>query len=172
VGQLEAAGVPYMVSGSLGSVLHGEPRATRDVDVVIDPGEESLAAFLASVEGDWYVSRDAALAALRERAMFNVVDPATGWKADLVIRKDRPYSVEEFSRRRRAELLGASVWVVSPEDSILSKLEWARAGGSAQQVEDAAAVARVNKGRLDVSYLRAWAERLGVSAELERILRR
>lgn len=159
-----------MVSGSLGSVLHGEPRATRDVDVVIDPAEESLKAFLDAVGRDWYVSREAAFAAFGERGMFNVVDSATGWKADLVIRKDRPYSVEEFSRRRRANVLGASVWVVSPEDSILSKLEWSRSGGSGRQVEDAAGVARANAASLDRVYLRKWARELDLERELERIL--
>jgi hypothetical protein len=106
VARLEEAGIPYMVSGSLGSVFYGEPRATRDVDVVIDPGEASLTAFLDALADDWYVSREAAFAALRERGMFNVVDSATGWKADFVIRKERPYSIEELSRRRRAERPG------------------------------------------------------------------
>jgi hypothetical protein len=161
-----------MVSGSIGSGLHGEPRASRDVDVVIDPDEKSLSALLSAFGEGWYFSRDAAEAALRERGMFNVVDTATGWKADLVVRKKREYSVEEFSRRQRAELLGTPAWVVSPEDSILSKLEWARAGGSARQVEDAAAVVRAKSSGLDVAYLRRWAALLGVSAELERILRR
>ena len=162
--------MPYMVSGSLGSGLHGEPRASRDVDVVIDPDEESLSSLLRAFSSDWYVSRDAAEAALRERSMFNVVDSTTGWKADLVVRRERPYSVEEFSRRQRAEILGASVWVVSPEDSILSKLEWARAGGSRRQLEDAAGVARANARTLDRAYLRKWARELGVEEELAQVL--
>ena len=160
-----------MVSGSFGSVLHGELRATRYVDVVIDPTENSLSALLDAVSEDWYVSRDAAFSALRERSMFNVVDSTTGWKADLVVRKERPYSVEEFSRRQRAGILGVSVWVVSPEDSILSKLEWARAGGSGRQLEDAAGVVRANTGTLDRGYLRRWARELGVEEELARILK-
>lgn len=164
--------MPYMVSGSLGSGLHGEPRASRDVDVVIDPDEKSLSALLRAFSTDWYVSREAAEAALRERGMFNVVDTATGWKADLVIRKVRPYSAEEFSRRQRADLFGTPAWVVSAEDSILSKLEWAREAGSARQVEDAAAVVRAKTARLDAEYLRRWAAVLGVSEELERILSR
>lgn len=167
--RLEGAGIPYMVSGSLGSVLHGEPRATRDVDVVIDPAEESLAALLDAVAGEWYVSREAAAAALRERGTFNIVDSATGWKADLVIRKERPYSVEEFSRRRRADVLGVAAWVVSPEDSILSKLEWAQAGGSGRQIEDAAGVVRTNAATLDRVYLWRWARELGVERALEQI---
>lgn len=167
--RLEGAGVPYMVSGSLGSVLHGEPRATRDVDVVIDPTEASLVALIDAVAHDWYVSREAAAAALRARGMFNIVDSTTGWKADLVIRKERPYSVEEFSRRRQADVLGVSVWVVSPEDSILSKLEWARTGGSGRQIEDAAGVVRANAATLDRAYLWRWARELGVERELERI---
>jgi hypothetical protein len=164
--------VPYMVSGSLGSGLHGEPRASRDVDVVIDPDAESLSALLRAFSSDWYVSREAAEAALRDRGMFNVVDAATGWKADLVVRKDRPYSAEEFSRRQRAQLLGTPAWVVSAEDSILSKLEWSRESGSARQIEDAAAVVRAKAVKLDVEYLRRWAAVLGISAELERILDR
>lgn len=159
-----------MVSGSLGSVLHGEPRATRDVDVVIDPGEESLAALLNALGEDWYVSRDAAATALRERGMFNVVESATGWKADLVVRKDRPYSVEEFSRRRPADICGVRAFVVSAEDSILSKLEWAKAGGSGRQREDAAGVVRTNAASLDRAYLRRWARELGLEDELEEIL--
>ena len=39
---LERANVPYMVTGSYASALHGEPRATRDIDVVIDPAPGSI----------------------------------------------------------------------------------------------------------------------------------
>jgi hypothetical protein len=34
--RLAAAGIPYMVTGSVASSFHGEPRATRDIDIVIE----------------------------------------------------------------------------------------------------------------------------------------
>ena len=94
---LDKAGIPYMVAGSVGSSFHGRPRATQDTDVVIDPTEDQFASFLALLEQGYYISLDAALDALRRRTMFNIVDLEGGWKADLILRKDRPFSRQEFS---------------------------------------------------------------------------
>ena len=37
IAHLDRSGIPFMVTGSLASSFHGEPRATRDLDMVIDP---------------------------------------------------------------------------------------------------------------------------------------
>ncbi len=95
VSLLEKAGIPYMVAGSMSSSLHGRPRATQDTDVVIDPTEDQLASFLALLEQGYYVSRDTAFDAFHRRTMFNVIDLAGGWKADLILRKDRSFSRQE-----------------------------------------------------------------------------
>ena len=94
--------------------------------------------------------------------MFNVIDRKTGWKVDLIIRQDRPYSVEEFQRRGRREVIGIEVEVVSPEDAILSKLEWAKAGGSERQYRDALGIASIQWSDLDWEYMKKWAPILGV----------
>jgi hypothetical protein len=170
VDRLEKAGIPYMVTGSLSGVLHGEPRSSRDVDVVIECDRSTLERFLVLVENDFYVSRDEAGEALEKRALFNIVDLETGWKADLIIRKERAYSREEFERRTRAELHGISLFVVSPEDAVLSKLEWSKESRSELQARDVAAICHAQRGRLDVAYLRRWAKELDVEDELERVL--
>ena len=104
--RLDRAGVPYMVTGSLASSYYGEPRSTRDLDIVIDPDAASLERLVDElVEGRFYVDRDAALEALHDRSQFNAMD-ADATKIDFVIRKDRPFSVEEFGRRERADLSG------------------------------------------------------------------
>ncbi len=159
-----------MLSGSLASAHFGEARSTNDVDLVIDPSEEQLRSFVSRLGGNVYVSRQGAGEALRERGMFNVVDLETGWKADLIIRKSRPFSQIELGRRRPVPALGAVVSMVSPEDSILSKLEWAKEGGSARQRRDALGVAIVQRDVLDRDYLRRWAVELGVSESLEEVL--
>ncbi len=82
---LEGAGIPYMVVGSFASTVHGEPRTTLDLDLVIDPTPASLDLFLASVDMDaFYVDPDVARDALRARSMFNIVDMNSAWKADQI----------------------------------------------------------------------------------------
>jgi len=168
---LDEIDIPYMVAGSMGSSFYGRPRATQDADVVIAPSEDQLERLVVSLgTGGYYVSPDAARDALRRRAMFNVIDIEAGWKADLIIRKDRAFSLEEFGRRRRVQAMGRTLWIVSVEDAILSKLEWAQGRGSELQYSDALAVAVAYFELLDFEYLSKWATELGVAEALGRLL--
>jgi hypothetical protein len=169
--RLDAAGIPYMVAGSHASGYHGQPRATHDADLVIEPTPEQLDAFLNALSEPYYVSREAAHEALRQRSMFNVILFSEGWKADLIVRKERPFSVEEFRRRQVGQLYGHSLPVASAEDVILTKLEWNRISPSERQVRDALNVALAQWSRLDKTYLRSWAADLGVAEILEDLLR-
>ncbi len=171
VSLLDKAGIPYMVAGSMSSSLHGRPRATQDTDVVIDPTEDQLASFLGLLGQDYYVSQNAALDAFHRRTMFNVIDLAGGWKADFILRKDRPFSRGEFERRRQVETMGQRLWVASPEDTILSKLEWMKGRKSDVQYSDALGVAAAQWEDLDLKYLRKWAKELGIENVLVRLLR-
>ncbi len=167
---LEGVGIAYMVAGSTGSSFHGHPRATNDLDIVIAPSKEQLDAFVALLGADYYVSAGAAKAALNDKTMFNVVDNATGWKVDLVVRKERAFSIEEFKRRRKVRMMESDVFIASPEDVILSKLEWAKNSGSEQQIRDALGVIEVQGDELDLAYLENWAGALNVADSLERLL--
>ncbi len=113
--KLGDAGVPNMVVGSFASSFHGVPRSSQDVDLVIDPQPASLRRFLADLPpAEYYVDADAALDALLRRSQFNVIDMATAWKAALIVRRERPFSVEEMRRRVEGDLLGTRVFVASP----------------------------------------------------------
>jgi hypothetical protein len=169
---LETAGIPFMLAGSYSSSYHGKPRATNDVDLVIDPTADQLDTFLALLGNRYYVSPEAAREALQRRSLFNLIDFAEGWKADLIVRKDRPFSVEEFRRRQSGTVLGRPIPTASPEDVILTKLEWNRLTPSERQLTDALNVAVVQGPRLDRAYLRTWAPILGVADLLEELLRK
>ncbi len=168
---LEALGILYMIAGSVGSTFHGEPRTTNYVDIVIDPTPEQLENLVQTLGADYYVSPEAAREALGRRSMFNAIDFGSGWKADFILRKDRPFSREEFRRRRPVPTAGGSVWIASPEDVILSKLEWAKITPSDRQLRDALGVAVSQWSHLDQAYLRHWARELGVGEPLEQLLR-
>jgi hypothetical protein len=166
-GWLDQARIPYMLAGSFASTLHGRPRSTQDVDLVIDPTEAALRAFVASIPDDRaYVDLYAALEALRARDMFNVIDMETGWKADLILRKARPFSALEFERRRPIHWDGLTITVASPEDVVISKLEWCRrSGGSKTQIDDVAGVVAAAGADLDLAYIERWVDELGLAAE-------
>lgn len=161
---LDDLGIPYMVSGSLASSYHGRPRSTHDADVIVDPNAEQLTALVQRLlDAGIYVDSRRAHDSLLLRSQFNAIDPHSGFKLDLIVRKSRPFSQEEFARRQRVELSpGVEAVLSSAEDTILAKLEWSRkAGRSERQIEDAAGVLAVNPG-LDRAYVERWARELGV----------
>ena len=170
VEKLDAAGIPHMVAGSFASTYHGVPRSTQDIDIVIDPAPDSLAALLSSLsDHDYYVDADAAREALARRAQFNLIDMATGWKVDLIVRKARAFSIEEFRRREAAELFGASVFLATAEDSIIAKLEWAKLGDSERQLRDVSGILSVCADALDLSYIEDWVAKLDLLAQWQRV---
>ena len=169
--KLQDAGISYMISGSLGSSFHGKPRTTNDIDIVIETDEKKLIAFVKSLGDGYYVSEDAARKAFFNTATFNIVDFSSGYKADIIVRKKRAFSQEEFDRRKRVGIIGENLYIVSAEDSILSKLEWAQKGESERQFNDAVGVAEVQWGNLDIDYLKKWAKELDLVALLDRLMK-
>ncbi|MBK5224777.1 MAG: hypothetical protein JJE52_18265 [Acidimicrobiia bacterium] len=160
-----------MVTGSVAATHHGEPRLTQDIDIVVDPTPEALEQFLSLLDRErFYV--DDARRALRDRSQFNVLDLSTGWKVDLIISKNRPFSITELERRIPIDILGVRTFVASPEDVILSKLEWSKDSGSEVQLRDIETLMRVQWDHLDRFHLRRWAAVLGVERRLEEIISR
>ncbi|GAC1355080.1 MAG: hypothetical protein NVSMB47_08540 [Polyangiales bacterium] len=165
---LDAAEVPFMVAGSFASTAHGLPRTTQDLDLVIDPaGPAALSALLRSMPpAEYYVDADAARDALVRRTMFNVIDLATGWKVDLIVRKERLFSREEFARRMEITLLDVPVFVASPEDTVVAKLEWSKlGGGSERQRRDVAGILATLGDALDRDHVERWVRDLGLADE-------
>lgn len=154
---LDRAGVAYMLTGSFASVHYGAPRATQDIDIVIEAEPAALKSFIESLDRDqFYADVDSALEALRRESMFNVIDRVTGWKIDLIIRKSRAFSKEEFRRRCAVDLEGIRIFVASAEDIVIAKLEWAKQGKSQRQIDDVAAILRLRRDVLDHSYMDKW----------------
>jgi hypothetical protein len=170
---LDQAEVPYMLTGSLASSYYAVPRSTRDIDFVVDSSEHGIERLVDGLlTAGLYVDRDAAFVAWRERGQFNAIDPSLGWKADLIVRRDRPFSIAEFHRRRPASILGVELSLASFEDVILAKLEWAKMGDSELQREDVAQLLERGKERLDRPYLERWVGVLGLEAEWKRVSER
>ena len=135
IDEFERHSLEHRVAGSLASTHHGRPRTTLDLDVVIDgPREGVLGSAMALSVDPFYASPEAAAEAWDRRATFSVIDTDSGWKIDLICRKNRPFSREEFARRMPATIAGVPVMMASAEDTIIAKLEWARASSSERQL--------------------------------------
>lgn len=168
---LDEAGVKYMLTGSLAAAYYAVPRATQDIDVVIDAQKDGLDRLLDGLlAAGWYLDREAALEAWRSHGQFNTIEPESGWKADFIVRKERSYSREEFGRRERISLLGVELAVASLEDVLIAKLEWSRLWDSALQRRDVIQLLERSWSRLDQVYLERWITELGLKPEWDAAL--
>lgn len=160
--RLESAHVSYMVTGSFAANYYAVPRMTRDIDVVVEllPGDADRVCAL--FEGDFYVDREAARAAVAAQGMFNLIHVDRVVKVDMIVRKDTDYRRAELARRRRASVEGGGFFVVAPEDLIISKLDWARDTNSEMQMTDVRNLLACVPD-LDRDYLSRWVERLGLA---------
>lgn len=166
VRSLDAASVPDMLTGSIASAFYGTPRATQDIDLVVSPDRSSMSRLLDQFpEGEYYASREAAMEAFDRRELFNIVDMATSWKIGLILRKDRPFSLAGFDRRRILDLLGTRLYMATAEDVVISKLEWAKLGESERQIRDAAGIIRTQGEALDRSYIETWVHALELNSQ-------
>jgi len=174
---LDWLAIPYMIGGSAASSVHGVARATADIDLVVQIGEKDIEPLVASLKNEFYADEGQVRAALDLGRSFNVIHFRSSFKFDLFPLQPDPFNRSQFSRRQVAEhtLFGGSrlrFSVASPEDVILSKLDWYRRGGevSERQWNDVLGVIAVQRERLDSDYLRQWAGVLGVSELLEKAL--
>ena len=168
---LDKLGIEYMLSGSFASSLQGEPRSTHDIDIVVSIRSSAAKALADSFAApDYYLTEEDVREALGSEGMFNLIETNTGDKVDFWILTNQPFDVSRFQRKYHEDVMGMKLAVSAPEDTILAKLHWAKeSGGSEKQFNDALRVFEVQFGKLDIEYLRSWAQRLGVSSMLEKI---
>lgn len=157
--RVEQAGIAYMVTGSMAMSCYGEPRMTRDIDVVIEVETNDIERVIQLFGDDYYVPRNSLQSAIERRSIFNVIHLASLYKIDCIVRKSSEYRVLEFARRRQVIVKGVTFWTVSKEDLIISKLDWARDSHSELQFRD---VKNLMKAEYDAEYLERWTRELGL----------
>lgn len=167
---LEEVKIPYMLTGSLAAAYYAVPRATQDIDLVVEvlPANLPDLTELLSSEG-YYVSLAAAREALAHEGQFNGIDPDSGWKVDFIIRKNRPFSISEFERRTRASALGFEFYLTTREDLVVAKLEWAKKGKSELQLRDVRAILSTAGPEFEWDYVDRWVGELALGDHWEAV---
>lgn len=171
---LDDLDIPYALGGSMASSFFGEPRATADVDIAIRLNAESGESFLERALAEFYVPTESARAAIQTHQSFNLLADSSGLKADLFVVGDGLLDRRQLERRVLVPMPNApaGLWVTSPEDQVLRKLDWYRLGGSVsdRQWRDVVGIILVRGASLDLDYLRETAGELDLLALLESAL--
>lgn len=150
--------IPYMLSGSVAMSLYMLPRFTRDYDFIVHLKESDVPNLINYFKDDYYCDRDAVVDAIRRKSMFNIIDARINYKADFMILKDDEFSLMGFERRQKLNFLDMTIYVVSAEDLLLSKLIWIQDIKSGTQVDDIEKLSQ-NK-ELDWNYIDQWIRKL------------
>ena len=167
----ERFGIPYYIGGSVASSLHGQKRATQDVDIVADMHRKHVQALVNLLEDEYYIDVEMIQDAIRHQSSFNVLHNETGVKVDVFVLKSSAFAQHELQRAREDVIEPGSrpFYFASPEDVILNKLSWWRMGGgiSTRQWNDLVEVIKRQAYALDITYLRQSAPLVGVADSLE-----
>jgi hypothetical protein len=168
--RLEKENIEYIIVGSLAAMVYGEPRLTRDMDLVLDIHPKDAT----KLEGlfpqpDFYCPPIEILSdEIRNRGQFNLLHVQTGLKVDVVIKKTTPFDQSRFERKQRLEL-----WqdfpanLATAEDVIIKKLEFYREGGSEKYIRDIRGI--VSNTKVDQAYLQKWITELRLENEWTKI---
>jgi hypothetical protein len=150
--------IPYMLTGSLALNVYSIPRMTLDIDIVIELEESNLENFISIFRDGFYLDVQTIRNETKLRGMFNIIDHKTGFKIDFILRKNTEFRKLEFSRRNRKEIAGFEAWLVSPEDLIISKIEWIQQLQSDKQMGDIEKLLAIPD--IDKEYLSYWCNTL------------
>jgi len=174
VSVLERLNLPYFVTGSTVTIFYGEPRFTNDIDIVVDLPAEAVQEFCRQFpEEDFDVSPEAARDAVRRRSQFNIIQPRSGLKVDVIVPPSSEFNSTRFARARRVQAgEGWDASFSSPEDAILKKMEFFREGASDKHLRDITGVLKTSGREIDTAYIDRWAATLGLVEIWQAILDR
>jgi hypothetical protein len=165
-----------MIGGSFASGIYGIPRMTNDADLLADVKAENIDELVNELKKEFYIDSSMIQNAIKMRSSFNIIHLESMFKIDIFIPQTNLFDKSQFNRRKLEKLDEKSddkIYITSPEDIILIKLDWFRKGGevSDRQYRDVLGVIKVQSEgkRLDWEYLKYWAEKIGIIDLLERV---
>jgi hypothetical protein len=168
--RLDALGIEYMLTGSVAAGWYAQPRMTRDIDLVAVLYPWHAPRLAEGLADEFECDVEVISGAVAARRPFSIFHRSSIQKIDIVVRHESDYEVEKFDRRQSIDVEGQRVWIIAPEDLILSKLSWAKLNPSELQLRDVRGLLAVQPS-LDWAYIDQWARRLTVMHLLEVVRR-
>lgn len=161
---LERVGIPYMVTGGVAAVIYGDPRFTRDIDIILKLEQNDVERLAGAFDAtEFYVPPMEAMKREASRARyghFNIIHKASGLRADVYLLDETPLHEWGFSRRRTLQLESTAISVAPPEYVVVRKLEYYKNSGSERHLRDIAMMLRLSADQIDIEEIDGWAERM------------
>lgn len=171
---LDDLNIAYALGGSLASSLVGEPRSTIDVDMAAQLESSTIEIFLEKLPNEIYVPLDSVKSAVKFNSSFNLIDIENSLKIDIFVCSDDTLDTQQIKRRVLIDLPGRDykLWVTSPEDQVLRKLNWYLLSNKAlgKQISDVIGVLKINKNTIDIKYMIEQSKTLGLYKLLMQVL--
>jgi hypothetical protein len=159
--------IPYMITGAWSVIYYGRPRASHDIDYVVELGKKDIPRViraLQSLSPDFSFDKDAMREAIEKRHMFQILHLPTVLKFNIwLLKENDSFDVSRFKRRKTMKILEQNMVLASAEDTILQKLRWYKDAEIEKHIVDAAFVYQIQKRNLDIKYLQLWAKQLSLT---------
>ncbi len=162
---LDKLNIQYFITGGFAVSVWGRPRATFDIDIVVKIIElqvNKLAKTWKNLSNAGYADENMMKKAIELSGEFNFIDPDSGLKVDFWVNKTGSVNPPEFENRRFKKINNQKVFFVSPEDLILSKLQWYKLSESDRHINDIKSVFKISGDKLDKKYLKCWINKLNL----------
>lgn len=170
---LNRASIRYVIGGSVAAIFYGEPRFTRDVDMVVFLNEVAIRQLPEIFPAnEFYLPPPEVIAAevaRAERGQFNIIHQETTFKADIYPTGRDEFNAWAFRHKRPAVFEGETLVLAPPEYVIVRKLEYFREGGSDKHLRDIRGILNISGQQINRADLHEWIQRRGVQAEWEKI---
>lgn len=160
--------IPYVVTGGMAVLIWGRPRFTADIDIAIELKIKDINLLkdaLSALGKSNYIDKDMMKDAISNRGEFNFIHGDSGIKVDFWVLQNDPFKISRMERKIEKEIAGEKIYFISPEDLIISKLQWRKISPSSRHMEDIESIMKISGDILDKNYLKFWIEKL----DLERL---
>ncbi|MDP2207475.1 MAG: hypothetical protein Q8K98_01705 [Bacteroidota bacterium] len=141
---LNELGIKYIVTGAAASIIYGEPRLTNDIDIVIEMENKDVNRFIENFpSSEYYVPPKEIILIEKgraERGHINLIDQATGFKADIYFVGYNKLSKWALDNYKNYAFSGTTIRLAPPEYVIAMKLEYYREGGHQKHINDVEAI--------------------------------
>jgi len=159
-GILSRLNINYLITGSIACNVYTIPRATRDIDVIVELFESDVADFIEALNGNYYFNKQSIYEEVKRKGMFNIIHLHSSYKIDLIIRSNESFEISKFTRRKSINVFGINTYIVTLEDLVISKLRWIQQLESEQHKRDIISLLR--NPEADMEYIRHWCKELNL----------
>lgn len=172
IAPLEKEGIPYLITGGVASVIYGDPRFTRDIDLVLDLSTAAAPRLVSAFTEDaFHLPPFEVLLEEIARAPgghFNIIHRDTALRADVYLSGNDPLHAWAFEHGRRIPVGDLEISVAPLEYVLIRKLQYHAMSGSDRHLRDIAMMLRISGDLLDHAAMDGWLGRLGLLAAWER----